>query len=337
MNRRNQSQIILKVQSGDALKFKADVLALKYAQDLYGIDAEVAFRLFTEEDDDFDSLLPKVSGFRLLSTKSVIAAKAVLFVGVKPLHEFGYQEIREFGRKVLTSLAGAAPETKHICLTIHGAEFGLDEIEAFESEVAGLLDAIKIGDFPEALQRITVVEINAARARRLSNALARLLPSGLVEVDREGEIRELGDRATEHLRSVGYDSENKPYIFVAMPFAEEMDDIFHYGIQGAVNAAGFLCERADLSIFVGDVMEWVKKRIESSQLVIAELSTANPNVYLEVGFAWGCGRQTVLLCQDGVKVPFDVQSQRRIIYKKIKDLEETLKKELEGLRNNLTI
>jgi hypothetical protein len=32
-----------------------------------------------------------------------------------------------------------------------------------------------------------------------------------------------------------------------MPFAPEYDDLFHYGIQGAVHAAGFLCERADLA------------------------------------------------------------------------------------------
>ena len=42
-----------------------------------------------------------------------------------------------------------------------------------------------------------------------------------------------------------------------MPFAEEMGDIYDYGIHGAVKeaAAGFLCERADLSSFTGDVMD----------------------------------------------------------------------------------
>jgi hypothetical protein len=289
----------------------------------------------TEYKDDFTSLLPKVSGFRLLPSKGVIEARAVLFVGVNPLRQFGYQEIREFGRKVLISLAGAAPEIRHLCLTIHGPGYGLDEIEAFESEIAGLLDAIKSGDLPQELQRITIIERNVARAERLSETLARLLPSGLAEVGKGGEIKELGEKANERLQSVGYDSENKQHIFVAMPFAEEMDDIFYYGIQGAVKAAGFLCERADLSTFTGDIIEWVKKRIASSTLVIADLSNANPNVYLEVGFAWGCGRPTILLCRDAAELKFDVRSQRCLVYKKIKDLEESLRKELEGLRNNL--
>ncbi|MGA9998013.1 MAG: hypothetical protein WBP93_21550 [Pyrinomonadaceae bacterium] len=334
MSKRKQSQIALSIEVGDALQFKADVLALKYAQAFYGVDEAVALRLSVEYDD-LVSLLPKISGFRLLLSKDAIAANSVLFVGVKPLRQFGYQEIREFGRKVLISLAGAAPKTSHLCLTIHGPGYGLDETEAFESEIAGLLDAIKSGDFPEELQRITIIERNVARADRLSEVLTRLLPNGLVEVDRAGEIIELGDKATERLRYVGYASESKRHIFVAMPFADEMDDIFHYGIQGAVHAAGFLCERADLSTFTGDVMEWVKKRITSSALVIADLSTANPNVYLEVGFAWGCGRPTVLLCRDVAELKFDVKSQRCLQYKKIQDLEEVLRKELETLRNNL--
>ncbi|MDQ3818644.1 MAG: hypothetical protein M3362_13335 [Acidobacteriota bacterium] len=334
MSQRKQSQIILSIEAGDALKFQADVLALKYAQAFYGVDEAVAQRL-SIEDDDLALSLPRVYSFCLFPSKKAISAKAVLFVSVPSLDQFGYQEIREFGRKVLISLAGAAPEIRHLCLTINGPGYGLDEIEAFESEVAGILDAIKSGDFPQELQRITIIERNAARASRLSEVLARLLPSGLVEVGKGGEIKELGEKANERLQSVGYDSENKQHVFVAMPFAEEMDDIFHYGIQGAVKAAGFLCERADLSTFTGDVIEWVKKRIASSTLVIADLSNANPNVYLEVGFAWGCGRPTVLLCRDSAELKFDVRSQRCLVYKKIKDLEESLRKELEGLRNNL--
>jgi hypothetical protein len=334
MSQKGQFQITLSIEAGDALNFQADVLALKYAQAFYGVDGAVA-RLLFDGEDDLDSLLPKVSGFRLLSSKGAIAAKDVLFVGVKPLGQFGYQEIREFGRKILTSLAGAAPETSHLCVTIHGPGYGLDETEAFESEVAGLLDAIKSGDFPEELRHITIIERNVARANRLSAVLTRLLPNGLVEVGSGGEVKELGDKATERLRSAGYASEDKQHIFVAMPFAEEMDDIFHYGIQGAVHAAGFLCERADLSTFTGDVIEWVKKRIASSSLVIADLSAANPNVYLEVGFAWGCGRPTVLLCRDAEELKFDVKSQRCLVYKKIRDLEASLRKELEGLRNSL--
>ena len=67
----------------------------------------------------------------------------------------------------------------------------------------------------------------------------------------------LGD-ARAHLGAVGHDSREKPHVFVAMPFAEEYADRFHYGIRGAANATGFLCERADLASFTGG-RSWMGK------------------------------------------------------------------------------
>jgi hypothetical protein len=108
-----------------------------------------------------------------------------------------------------------------------------------------------------------------------------------------------------------------------------MEDVFHYGIRNAVKDAGFLCERADQSSFTGDVLDWVQKRISSATLVVADLTTANPNVYLEVGYAWGCGKPTVLVVAEASDLKFDVKGQRCLVYKgKIKMLEEMLRQEL---------
>ncbi len=47
---------------------------------------------------------------------------------------------------------------------------------------------------------------------------------------------------------------------------------------------------------MGDVLEQVKKKIEeTASVVIAVLTEANQNVYLEIGYAWGKGRPTILL------------------------------------------
>jgi hypothetical protein len=135
------------------------------------------------------------------------------------------------------------------------------------------------------------------------------------------------------LQSAGYSSDEKAHVFVAMPFKEEMDDVYHYGIQQAVKAAGMLCERADLSSFAGDVIEWVRSRIRSAALVVADLTDANPNVYLEVGYAWGVGVPTVLVVRGADHLKFDVRGQRSLVYKRIKDLEELLTKELQQLRS----
>jgi hypothetical protein len=218
---------------------------------------------------------------------------------------------------------------------LHGSGFGLDEIEAFEAEVAGLIEAITSDAVPEQLERITIVERDPRRVTLLQRTLPVLLPQGSVEHNLREYLGNLEESETRKFRSVGYASDNKPRIFVAMPFVEEMEDTFHYGIQRAAQGADFLCERADLSAFTGDVMDWVKKRIEGSNLVIADLSYANPNVYLEVGYAWGCGIPTVLLVRELDDAKFDVRGQRILTYKRIKELEEKLSRELEALRREL--
>jgi hypothetical protein len=317
----------IRVLQGDALEISADILVLKYAQALFGVDEIVVDRL--EATKPVRDTLPRPGSFKLFDTEGNLAAKNVLFVGVVVLRAFGYEAIREFAKRALTSLAEAMPEAAHIAFTLHGAGYGLDESEAFRAELAGILDAVETGNCPIGIKRITIIERNAGRANRLKALLDAILPrSAAKPVIAE---RPIVTAQIERLRSAGAPSRAKPHIFVAMPFAPEFDDHFHYGIQQAVNSAGYLCERADLTTFTGDVIAWVKERIDSARLLVADLSTANPNVYLEVGYAWGKGIPTVLLARNATDLCFDVKGQRCLVYNSIRKLEESLTSELKAL------
>jgi hypothetical protein len=323
-------RIRFEVRQGDALDFVADVLALKHAQALYGVDLAV-YERFSEAGYLVDPL-PALGASKLIPARGLFGAGSVLFIGVEPLRFFGYQSMREFGREVLASLAATEPPVRHVALTIHGPGYGLDEEEAFESEMAGIFDAIASEQIPVQLSRISFVERNHGRAVRLRELLENLVPGGVVRREARQATKDLGESSKTTLRTAGVASDEKPHVFVAMPFADSMEDVFHFGIQGPVRNLGFLCERADLSSYVGDVMEWVKRRISSAALVVADLSMANPNVYLEVGYAWGIGRPTILLIRDDPQeLKFDVRGQRCLVYKGIKNLEETLTKELSAL------
>lgn len=317
----------IQVYHGDVLETDADVLVLKHAQATYGVDKLVVERLEATGTEVL-SMLPKPGGFRLFDTKGHLAARTVLFVGVVDLRSFEYQAIRDFARRALSSLAVSKPAAVHVAFTLHGAGYGLDESEAFRAELAGIVDAIESHNFPAGLKKLTIVERNAGRARRLQALLSdiqqtRPSPSA---IDNLEPMSELGP-----LRTAGAGSQSKPHVFVAMPFAPEFNDHFHYGIQQAVNTAGYLCERADLATFTGDVIVWVKQRIDSARLLVADLSTANPNVYLEVGYAWGKGIPTVLLARDSTDLKFDVKGQRCLVYSSIRKLEELLTRELSQL------
>jgi hypothetical protein len=125
--------------------------------------------------------------------------------------------------------------------------------------------------------------------------------------------------------------ERKPRAFVAMPFSPDMEDVFYYGIQNPVRQLGYVCERVDQEAFTGDILYQVKSRIENAEVVIADLTGANPNVFLEVGYAWGKARPTVLVIKKAEQMRFDVQGQRCLQYQSIKDLETRLTNELKNL------
>jgi len=335
-------KVHIELKCGDALQEAADVLVLKHAQGRFGVDEAVDAIL---EAEGRRLHLPRPSSYRIEESTSSIAASKILMVGVPPLPDFDYKAIRTFARQALAILAEKLPDTRTIVLTLHGSGYGLDEVEAFESEIAGLADAVRIGDFPPALTKISIVELAPGRVKRLSHTLETLLPDHTISDPIPGlfgaiaatltDVRPLTQVASEKLRTAGITSESKPKVFVAMPFKEEMDDTYHYGIVSATNAAGYLCERADLSSFTGDVLDWVKSRIRSASLVIADLTEANPNVYLEVGYAWGCGVPTVLIIKSGDPLKFDVRSQRCLVYKSIKNLEDLLTKELQSLPKSI--
>lgn len=332
------SEVHIAVKQGNVLQFvlsstgctgaDREVLVLKYAQNLYGADLVVYNHL---KQAQVAVRLPAVGDFTLQKAGSNSPVASVLFVGVEPLAEFDYAEMRTFAWRALAWLGENAPEVNSVGLTLHGTGYGLDEAESFRAELAGLMDAVTSGKCPGALAEISFIEKNVGRAERLQSLLRNLLPDESLVVGGQRSRSSPQTRAIASLQNVGLPSADKPHVFVAMPFADSMEDTFHYGIQGAVNAAGMLCERADLSTFTGDVMAWVRDRIASSKLLVADLSGANPNVYLEVGYAWGCQIPTVLLVKDPTELKFDVRGHRCLVYKSIAQLEELLKRELKGL------
>ena len=139
-------RVLIEVQQGDVLSYRSDVLALKFAQDLYGADLAVYKRLSKSSRGPIS--LPDLGEVALVDTNGLMTSSQVLFLGVPPIHQFDYPQIREFGGKVLAYLAGQASQVRHLALTIHGPGYGLDEIEAFESELAGIVEAVSSGRYP---------------------------------------------------------------------------------------------------------------------------------------------------------------------------------------------
>ncbi len=335
--------LTFEVVEGDIFACTADLVAFKYARGFYGADRRASEAL-QGIGIDVKALQPELGGYRLVDPGSAIAARKLLFVGVPPLHQFGYQQIREFGISVIRTLCEHVPDCRQLAMTLHGPGYGLDEVEALFSMLAGCLEALADRS-PPSLEQISVVERDGARVGRLRRALQQAshhngelsVTEGergwLVEL--EGPAGLSGASAQELRELPGAASNRKPHIFVAMPFADAFSDLFEYGIQRPVRDLGFLCERMDQEVFTGDILERIKTQIETSTAIIAVLTGANPNVYLEVGYAWGKGRPTILVTEDDPR--FDLQGQRYLRYRRIKDVEEMLTRELGVLKEQRRI
>jgi hypothetical protein len=305
----------IKVVQGDVLALDCDVLVLKYAQGFHGADHAVAVALGLGERSD----LALAAGRHLrIPTKGRLPARRVLFLGVPQLWEFGYAEIRQFSRDALAILAGEDCEKSTLAMTMHGVGYGLDEREAFSAQVAGLLEHLQGPGAGWKPGSILIVERDPHRADRMARLLDEIRgaapavgPAGPPAVARP-------------LPDAGIASTRKRHVFVAMPYEDAMQDVYEFGICEPVNAAGLLCERCDRSAFTGDVLDRIRNRIASATVVVADMTGSNPNVYLEVGYAWGKGVRTLLIARSGQDLLFDVRTHRCLFYKSIADLRRQL-------------
>jgi hypothetical protein len=314
----------VEIEVADASLRRTDVLVLKYAQAPHGLDRFVLDLMGSGRPRN----LPPPGEHIVVHNPSGIEAAAVAFLGVPTVGTLGYREIREFGVRAVEVVGAELPGARELCLTLHGVNSGLDEREAFRAQLGGILTAVTALRADAALRRIVFLERAGRRAARMKETFEELEGGGGAPPPGAPPASSFRPEVVERLRMAGLDSAARPHAFVAMPFDEAFDDVFYYGITGPVERAGLLCERMDRSVFTGDIVETMKRRIRTADVVVADLSGGNPNVYLEVGFAWAAGVPTVLLC-DGESDPhFDVRGHRYLRYRSIREAERHLAREL---------
>jgi hypothetical protein len=106
----------------------------------------------------------------------------------------------------------------------------------------------------------------------------------------------------------------KPFAFVLMPFSKMFDDTYQLAIKPACEAAGAYAERVDEQIFTGSILDRVYNQISKADLVVADMSERNANVFYEVGYAHALGKTTVLLTRTAEDIPFDLKHYPHIVY-----------------------
>lgn len=103
--------------------------------------------------------------------------------------------------------------------------------------------------------------------------------------------------------------------FVMQPFAAPLGDYYEKIYKPAIEKAGLKPVRADADIFgTGKIMDQVWTGISQARVLVAELTSRNPNVFYELGLAHASKKPVVLVSSKEEDVPFDLQHIRVIYY-----------------------
>jgi hypothetical protein len=131
----------------------------------------------------------------------------------------------------------------------------------------------------------------------------------------------------------------RPRAFAVMEFGSPFDAMYSDVIQPVCEDLGLTIERADDWYRPGVIMDDIIQAITQADLVIAEITPKNPNVYYELGYAHAAGVPTVLLFtrKEDERMPFDVSGQRAIFYEDSiggkSAVERDLRKHVESVLN----
>jgi hypothetical protein len=123
------------------------------------------------------------------------------------------------------------------------------------------------------------------------------------------------ETVTELKRSAGPKIAAGDTCFVVMPFAAPVGGYFQNIYEPAIQKAGLRAVRADADIFgTGKIIDQIWSGINASKVLVAELTTRNPNVFYELGLAHALDKPVVLVSSNEEDVPFDLKHIRVIYY-----------------------
>jgi hypothetical protein len=124
-------------------------------------------------------------------------------------------------------------------------------------------------------------------------------------------------------------SDRQLFALVLMPFDRQFDDVYRIGIQEAAARVGLRAERLDEQIFFHEgMMDRLYQQIEEADVIIADLTSRNPNVFYELGYSHAREKLCILITAEATNIPFNVKHRRCIVYESVYQLRDRLAEHL---------
>ena len=104
------------------------------------------------------------------------------------------------------------------------------------------------------------------------------------------------------------------FIFMLMPSKDEFDLIYEDYIKKPLINAGYLIKRDKEILGSSKIFEDILHNIRTAEIIIADLTGQNVNVFYELGIADEKKRYVIQIAQKGEELPFDLSQRRTIFY-----------------------
>ncbi len=148
--------------------------------------------------------------------------------------------------------------------------------------------------------------------------------------------RPAGDQGSSEARAgTQPDHDARPRAFVLMPFSPMMDQVYEVLIRPSLESAGYVVARADSDLNQRAIMQDIVAGIQRADLVVADMTGRNANVFYELGLAQGIRKRVVLLAQSTTDIPFDLGAYRTVIYQVTFDRPPRFRNTITGQLNTL--
>ena len=115
-------------------------------------------------------------------------------------------------------------------------------------------------------------------------------------------------------------TKDKKTCFVITPIGDNNSDIRRH-IEGIIDQAivPALGEKYEIEVAhrkyeIGSINDRVIKSVVEADLVIANLTTTNPNVMYELAIRHSFGKPVIVIAEEGTKLPFDIVVENTIFY-----------------------
>lgn len=100
----------------------------------------------------------------------------------------------------------------------------------------------------------------------------------------------------------------EPFCFIIMPFLPELNYFYLYLQEHLRRSHGVHCERADAAVLTIPLLDKITAAIRAADVVIADCSGRNANVFYELGIAHTLEKPVVLITSDDLsQAPTDIR------------------------------